>query len=193
MAQDDASLLDPAQRQRALRQKIGWICLGARYAAIFYALWVIYLQAGYWSDSAAINAGYGRMLHQDLSEIGPWQQAGAFGVNLVVWLFVASACYSAWRLFGFYLDGEIFSLGTTKWLRRLAICGIAAQTLAILTRPLVSVILTLHFPAGLRQRIVNIFFQPDDLAILLLLFILLTLAHIQKTAAEIAEDHAQFV
>jgi hypothetical protein len=193
MVESDPDILAPTQSQRVLREKIGWICQGARYAAIAYALWVIFLQATYWSDPSAINAGYGRLLQKDLSEIGPWQQACAFGVNLVIWLFVAYASYSAWRLFSFYLEGEIFSLVAAKWLRRLAIFGIAAQALAILTRPLVSVILTLHFPAGARQRIVNIFLQPDDLAILLLLFVLLTLAHIQKTAAEIADDHAKFV
>ncbi|WP_162009723.1 DUF2975 domain-containing protein [Methylocystis heyeri] len=193
MAMRDPDILAPLQSQQVLREKIGWICQGARYAAIVYALWVIFLQARYWSDLSAINAGYGRLLQRDLSEIGAWQQAGAFGVNLVIWLFVAYACYSAWRLFSFYLEGEIFSLAATKWLRRLATFGIAAQALAIFTRPLVSVILTLHFPPGQRQRILNIFIQPDDLAILLLLLVLLTLAHIQKSAAEIADDHAQFV
>jgi hypothetical protein len=193
MVEIDSANTASAPRQRALREKIGWICQGARYAAVAYALWVIFLQAEYWSDISAINAGYGRLLQRDLSEIGPWQQAGAFGVNLVVWLLVAYACYSAWRLFSRYLDGEIFSIEATKWLRRLAIFGIAAQALAILTRPLISVILTLHFPAGHQMRIVNVFFQPNDLATLLLLVVLLTLAHIQKIAAEIADDHAKFV
>ena len=42
-------------------------------------------------------------------------------------------------------------------------------------------------------RIVNIAAMPDDLSTLLLLFGLLALAHIQMTAAEIADDHARIV
>ncbi len=70
---------------------------------------------------------------------------------------------------------------------------LAAQALSILTRPLISVILTLHFPAGENLRLVNVFLLPDDVSTLLLLFGLLALAHIQKSAAQIAGEHAQFV
>jgi hypothetical protein len=174
-----------------LRGKIGWICQSVRLAAAAYAVWVLYLLATYWSDAAAINNGYGRLLQKDLSGIAPWQQAAAFGVNFVIWLLAAVACYSAWRLFTTYLAGKIFTLTAAIWLRRLAVYGVAAQALGIITRPLVSVILTMRFPEG--QRMVNIFLQPDDLAIMLLLLGLLALAHIHKTAAEIAGEHAQFV
>jgi hypothetical protein len=158
-----AQLTDMPQDAKllTLRRKIGWICQMVRLAAPAYAAWVLYLNADYWSDAAAINNGYGRLLQRDLSAIAPWQQASAFGAAL--------------------------------WLRRLALYGTVSQILSILTRPLVSVILTLHFPANQKLRIVNIFFQPNDLAFLLLLFVLLALAHIQKSAAEIASEHAQFV
>jgi hypothetical protein len=177
----------------ALRRKIGWICQSVRFAALAYAMWVIYLLAAYWSDAAAINQGYGRMIRQDLSGIAPWQQAAAFGVNFVIWILAAIACYSAWRLFTTYLTGNIFTLDAAIWLRRLALYGASAQLLAVVTRPLISVILTLHFPAGQQQRIVNIFIRPEDLAMMLLLLGLLALAHIQKTATEIAGEHSQFV
>jgi hypothetical protein len=177
----------------ALRKKIGWICQSVRIAALAYAAWVLYLQAAYWSDATAINDGYGRVLQKDLSGIAPWQQAAAFGVNFVVWIVAAATCYSAWRLFTTYLAGNIFTPVAALWLRRLALYGAAAQALSIVTRPLVSVIITMHFPEDQHQRIVNIFLQPDDLAIMLLLMGLFALAHIQKTAAEIAGEHAQFV
>jgi hypothetical protein len=177
----------------ALRKKIGRICQSVRLAAPAYAAWVLYLNATYWSDAAAINNGYGRHLQADLSAIQPWQQAAAFGVNFIVWLFAAYACYSAWRLFTLFLSGEVLTPGAALWLRRLALYGAVSEILSIVTRPLLSVILTLHFPAGQNSRIVNIFFQPNDLAFLLLLFGLLALAHIQKSAAEIAGEHAQFV
>jgi hypothetical protein len=190
-----AQLTDMPQDAKllTLRKKIGWICQIARFAAPAYAAWVLYLNVRYWSDTAAINNGYGRLLQRDLSAIVPWQQAAAFGVDFVVWLFAAYACYSSWRLFTLYLSGDVLTPGAALWLRRLALYGVIAQILSVVTRPLVSVILTLHFPANQKLRIVNIFFQPDDLAVLLLLFVLLALAHIQKSAAEIAGEHAQFI
>ncbi len=175
------------------RGRIGWICQGVRLAAIVYALWVIYALAAFYGNVEAINKGYGRLLQKDLSGVLAWQQAAAFSVNFAVWLIAAAACYSTWRLFTNYLEGKIFTFDSALWLRRLGLYGVVAQLLGIATRPLVSVILTLHFPAGEGQRIVSVFLQPDDLAILLLLFGLVALAHVQKTAAEIAGEHAQFV
>jgi hypothetical protein len=177
----------------ALRGKIAWICQTARFAALGYAVWTFYINASFWSDVARINDGYGHLLHRDLSGVRPWQQAAAFGVNFVVWLLAALACYFGWRLFTNYLRGEIFTSQSALWLRRLALYGLAAQVLGVAVRPLQSVILTMHFPAGQKLRIFNIFAMPDDLSTLLLLFGLLALAHIQKTAAEIADDHARIV
>ncbi len=174
----------------ALRGKIAWICQSVRFAALGYAIWTLYINVSYWSDVARINAGYGRLLRRDLSGMEPSQQAAAFAVHFFVWLIAAYACYCAWRLFSAYLRGDIFSAGAALWLRRLALSGIAAQLSGIAVRPL---ILTWHFPAGQNLRIVDIFAQPDDLSTLLLLFGLLALAHIQKTAAEIAVDHARIV
>jgi hypothetical protein len=196
VAMHDLDRLDaPAANSQlaALRMKIGWICQSVRLAALAYAIWVLYLLMSYWSDKTAINDGYGRLLHKDLSDIAPWQQAAAFGVNFAIWLFAAAACYSAWRLFTTYLAGNIFTLDAALWLRNLALFGAIAQGLGIATRPLISVILTMHFPAGQHLRIVNVFFRPDDLAMMLLLLCLLALAHIHKTAAQIAGEHALFV
>jgi hypothetical protein len=193
MIDEPVSAVPRAPRLHALGESIRWICQSVRFAAICYALWTLYLNAAYWSSVEKIDNGYGRLLSKDLSGVRDWQQAAAFGVTFFIWLVAAYACFCAWRLFSTYLDGEIFTLKAAQWLRRLALFGLAAQALGILTRPLISVILTLHFPAGQKLRVINVFLQPDDLSTLLLLFGLLALAHIQKTAAEIAEDHAQIV
>jgi hypothetical protein len=176
-----------------LRRRIGWICQSVRAAAGAYAVWVLYLLATHWSSVEAINNSHGRMLKTDLSGIEPWQRAAAFALDFGIWLFAAYACYSVWRLFTLYLDSRIFSLEAALWLRRVAFYGAMAQMLDIVTRPLISVLLTLHFPAGQNQRMVSIFFLPNDLVVLLLLLGLLAMAHIQKTAAEIADEHAQIV
>ena len=189
--EDEIAAARTAERPElgALLAKIAWICHSIRIAAVLYAVWILYLLTAYWTDAAAIKASYGHMLGKDLSGITPWQVAAAFGVNIVLWLFTAAACYSAWRLFTAYLSGSIFTAEAARWLRRVASYGVIAQLLSIAARPLLTIIITLHFPAGEHQRAVAIFFQPNDLLTMLLLLGLLALAHIQKTAAEI---HSEF-
>ena len=177
----------------ALRRKIGWICHGARLAALFYAVWELYLTVYYWTDAAAIKNGYGHMLGKDLSGMSSWQLDAAFGVHMVIWLFTAAACYSGWRLFTAYLAGSIITAKSSRWMRRTASYGLIAQLLAIATRPLISILLTLHFPAGEHQRAVALFFQPNDLLTLVLLVTFLALAQVQTTAAGIASEHRQIV
>jgi len=189
----DANSFDTPAAPPALRGKIEWICQSVRFAALGYALWTLYINVSFWGDLDAIKNVYGRFLQRDLSGLEPWQQAAAFGLHFFIWLLAAYACYCAWRLFSAYLQGDIFSPRSVLWLRRLALWGLAAQLLGIVVRPLVSVIMTMHFPADQKLRIVNVFAQPEDLSTLLLLFGLLALAHIQKTAAEIADDHARIV
>jgi hypothetical protein len=182
-----------APRTLDLRRKIGWLCHAVRYAALGYALWLLYALVAYWTNVEKIGKGYGRLLDRDLSGMAGWQPALALGVHLVIWSVAAFACFSAWRLFTGFLAGRIFTADAARQLRRVALFGAVSVLLDIATRPLISVILTLHFPAGQQMRVVSLFFRPEDLVLLLLLFALLALAHVQKTAAEIAGEHAQFV
>lgn len=176
-----------------LHREIRWICQTLRFAAPAFVVWVLYLIARNWSDVAVVNRGYGRFLQADLSAITPWQRAAAFSVEFVVWLFAAYACYGIWRLFTLYLSGEVLTPHAALWLRRIALSGVVSELTGIATRPLLSVIATLHLPADQNLRIVNIYFMPTDVALLLVFFVLLALAHIQRCAAEIADEHAQFV
>lgn len=185
----------PAERPELnlLRREIGWICHIVRIAAILYAAWILYLMVSFWMSADAIKTNYGPLLGLDLSGISGWQQAAAFGVDLMSWLFAAAACISAWQLFTAYLGGSILTATSARWLRRVALYGLTSQVLSIATRPLVSMILSLHLPTGQHQHTVQQFFQPNDLLTLLLLSGLLALGHIQKTAAKIASEHREFV
>jgi len=74
---------------------------------------------------------------------------------------------------------------------RVALFGLSAALVDIATRPLVSLIVTAHKEPS--QHIVSVFLRPEDLSTLMLLATLLALAHIEKTATDIADEHAQFV
>lgn len=186
----DSSLSETANL-KTLTARISRMCQVARFAALGYALWVLFEITRFWTNVDAVNRGYGRYLHVDLSELNFWQLALVYGLNLLVWAVAAYACYSAWQLFSNYREGKIFSTESAIWLRRIAFFGLIAVICGIALRPLASMILTSHLPAG--QGIVNLSFQPDDLLNLLLLGGLLALSHIQKSAAEIAGENAQFV
>jgi hypothetical protein len=185
----------PAPRPEldALRAKIGWICHSARAGAALYAVWLLFELVRFWTNKAAVASGWGYMLGKDLLGIAFWQIATAFAVNLLIWLFAAAACYGAWRLFTGYLNGSILTAASSDWLGRTAWYGLIAEGLDVATRPLIAIVLTLHFPAGEHQRAVVIFFQPQDLLVLLMMLAILALASVQKTAAVIAEEHRHMV
>jgi hypothetical protein len=182
-----------ATAEAALRKRIGWICQATRFTAATYAVWLLFALTRFWTSVPTVAGHFGRIFEKDLSSIEPWQQAAGFGLQFGIWLFAAYACYSAWRLFTLYLNGGVFTADATLWLRRVAFFGALAQGLEIVTRPLMSILLTLHFPVGQKLRLISVYLQPNDLAFLMLLFGLLALAHIQRTATEIVNDHAQIV
>lgn len=185
----DASVSDNT-RYDALRARIGWLCQLLRIAAVAYGVWTFATFSYFWSNEALVAARFDD-LGVDVAGASAAQRLAAFGVGLVIWLLLVAACYSGWRLFSVYLAGRIFTADAAVWLRRLALFGLLAALIDIATRPLISIILTAHKEAG--QHMVSVFFRPEDLSTLLLLATLLALAHIQKTAADIANEHAQFV
>jgi hypothetical protein len=177
-------------RLAALRGRIGWLCQTLRFALVGYCLWMLVTFALFWSDETRVVANFA-MLKVDVEGLTAAQRIGGFGVSFLIWTMLASACHAGWRLFSAYLNGSIFTPDAAGWLRRLALMGIAAALFDIATRPLTSLILTAHKPGG--GHIVSVFFRPEDLSTLMLLATLLALAQIQKTAADIADEHAQIV
>lgn len=169
------------------------ISQAARFAAAILAGWLFLAIIHLWSSAESINTFFGSIFKKDLSGVTLWQQVCGFTVYLLVWSLVAAACYSVWRAFSAFLDGRIFSLDATLWLKRVALFGVTAKLLEIFTRPLISLILTLHFPAGQKQRLINLYLTPNDFIILALLLVLLAFAYILLIATEIAQENAQFV
>ena len=186
---DSAIPLDD-RRLDSLRQRIGWLCQTLRFALVGYCFWMLVTIAMFWSDEARVVANFA-MLKVDVEGMSAAQRLGGFGVSFIIWALLVFACYAGWRLFSAYLEGRIFTPDSAGWLRCLALMGLAAALVDIATRPLMSLLLTAHKESG--QHIVSVFFRPEDLSTLLLLATLLSLAHIQKTAADIADENSQIV
>lgn len=174
-----------------LRDKIGWLCHVLRLTAAAYALWVLIELARFWSTPARVARHWSDWLHVGVTEPWPGQLALGFTLHLAIWLLVAAACYSVWRLFSGYLEGRIFTADAAVWLRRAGTYGLAAQFSDMLTRPIVSMIVTAHMQTG--DRLVSVSLSQPDLLNILFLTGFIALAHIFGAAAKLAEEHAQIV
>lgn len=182
---------DALPGQKALRQRIGWLCHGIRLAALGYALWVLLSVILYWTDPEAVKRAYQHWLNLDISAINTWQLMAGFGIHFLIWVSTAAACYAVWRLFSSYLAGRIFTTDAAVWLRRIGTFGLIAQIGDMLTRPLIIKIVSAHLPEGKRMN--GIFFNPTDLLNILFLAGFVALAYVFHVAAEMAEDHSQIV
>lgn len=175
----------------ALRARIGWLCRILRFAALAYPVWVFVLLALHWSNADDVTRAYSHWLRAKLIEVPAAQRVGGFLIQMVPFGFTVAACWNLWRLFSGFLAGSVFTLDAALTLRRLSLFGLAAMTIDLVTRPLISGLMSIHMPSG--SRYLAIFFQPHDLLNLMFLGGLLALAQVFKVAAEIAEDHAAIV
>jgi hypothetical protein len=178
------------RRLDSLRRRIGWLCQTLRVALVAYCLWIFVSIATFWSDEAQVVSRFAS-LKVDVEGISTAQRLAAFGLSSTTWALVVLACYAGWRLFSGYLEGRIFTPDAAGWLRSLALTGLIAALVDIAARPIMSLILTAHKGPG--AHMVAVYLRPEDLSTLMLLATLLALAHIQKTAADIADEHSQIV
>ena len=186
---DDTLATSPAVT--ALRARIGWFCKTLRCAGPLYAAWVLLTMILFWSDGAGATRYWGNWLHLQLPEIPRGQLVAGFAVHFVLWIFVAGACINIWRLFSGFLEGRVFTVDAALLLRCIAIFGLVAECGDMLSRPLISTIVTAHMPPG--AHVVSVFFLPNDLLNIIFLGGFLALGHVFKVAAEIADDHAAIV
>lgn len=181
----------PSPQVATLRARIGTLCHALRLAGPAYAGWVLFTLVTHWSDAAGVAHGWGLFLKTDLGEIPAGQRAAGFAIHFVVWIFVALACLNLWMLFTAFLKGRVFTTEAAGHLRCMAVFGLAAEVADMVSRPLISMIVTAHMPAG--SRMVSVFFQPPDLLNVMFLVGFLALGIVFEAAAEIAEDHAAIV
>ena len=180
-------LTDRSSLQSGLRERIGWLCQFVRFSALGYAVWTLQSIMMLWLNRDRVIHHYGTWLRVDISGFADWQRVAGFVMHFGIWLLVAACVYNAWRLFSGFLAGRIFSLDAAILLRRCALFGLAAQIADMATRPLITGLLSLHLPKGARAMAVA--FNQNDLVFLMFLAAFVALAHVFKTAAEIAEEH----
>lgn len=180
----------PSPIALALRQKIGWLCQLIRYAAIIWSAWIFYLIVDFWRDREKVAAAYARAFDFAATPLSDAHYFSAFGLQLLAWSLSALVAAALWRLFSRYLAGEIFTVSAALALQRLAMVGAAALIIGIVERPIVFALATGGQAAATRHPPL---FQPNDLLDAIFVVFLFSLGFIFKTAAEMAEDHAQII
>ncbi|MBI1868609.1 MAG: DUF2975 domain-containing protein [Methylocystis sp.] len=175
----------------ALRARIGWICHLLRLLVVGYVLWLFGVLLYYWTDRAWIERQFSDALKLDISGASQTQFGAALAFNLFVWVLLAVMCFCLWRVLGLYLEGRIFTVEAALWLRRAGMLGLATTIADFASRSLIIMTLEAHLPstAGYHHG----FISSSDPLHLIFALLVIAFAHIFKTAAEIAGEHAQFV
>lgn len=186
---NDAAI-PPNSHLSALRGRIGWICQTIRALVVVFAIADFLAILHFWADHGRVERQYRTLLQLDISGASTGQYAVAVALNLVVWVFVAVTCLCLWRVFSLYLRGSIFSTESAIWLRRAGLLGFVTVLVDVGMRSAIILALAAHLPS---QQSHHGFVRLDDLLYVIFTLILVALAHIFKTAAEIAGEHAQFV
>jgi len=174
----------------ALRKKIGWLCQIIRFAAIVWSGWILYLVVNFWGNRAQAALGYAKAFNYEPAPLPDFNYFTCVALELTAWATTAVLALALWRLFSRYLGGEIFTVSAAVALRRLTAIGAAALVFNIAQRPIVFQLMTAGHDTGGRHIP---FFQPNDLLNAIFVTFLFSLAYIFKTAAELADEHAQIV
>jgi hypothetical protein len=186
------SLALPEPGQRQLRQKIGWICHLVRFMSIAYAAWVLYLVVSFWSDEQRVVRAYSAALNANVAGGAPWQRLACFGIQLGCWLALLGVVIAVWRLFSGFLSGSILSVQASRRLMLVGALGIIATGASTLAEPLLPLIISAHLAHSPAWEFAH-FLNPMSLLELTFCAILIALAHVFMTAAELAEENKGFV
>lgn len=180
----------PSAAQATLRKKVGRLCQFIRGMAVVWALWMVYFVVSFWGDGQKAAGAYGKAFKFDPASIPAANYYAAFGLALLELGLIAALTIAVWKLFSRYLAGAIFSVEAALDLRRIALIGAGAIAYDILMRPVMFGLMTAGHDVGGRN---GWLFLPSDLLDVIFVTFLFSLAYIFKTAAELAEEHAQIV
>lgn len=186
----DVTTSNPGARNEALHRRVAPLCHAIRWVALAWIAWATASVVGVFASPTTVAAHYGRLFRLDLSGLPTSGYVAALLIILVDLAFAWLVVVFLWRLFGRYLDGEIFSLAAVDEMRRGGWMGVAAVLADVAARPLVAYALTFHLDAGQRHHFWTV---PNDLLHLLLALFVVALAHIFRAGVEIADDHRQIV
>lgn len=177
-------------RSLLLRERLGFLCHAIRWVGVAWIAWALISIVMLCGDPASAAATYGRLFQRDLSGLPQTDHLAALAVLMIDWGIAAAVVFFVFRLFGHYLNGQIFTGEAVDAMRCVGVAGVAAVAADVLSRPLLGVLLTRHLGDG---QPFHIWTEPNDLLHLLMALFILALAHVFKTGVEIADENRQIV
>jgi len=175
-----------------LRNKIGVLCHAVRAMSVAYLAWQLLDMIGFWMDGPRVEAIYRHRLNMSLPAISELQRIEAFAIQMLVWLLLVLTVVSIWKLFGGFLKGCIFTVGAARNLQGVGLFGAATVVAGMASLPIMALVMTSHVPGPVALHAAN-FLEPQALLHLTFCLMLVALAHVFRTATELAEDNEGFV
>ena len=182
-----SNVVDHMQRIRRLS---GWLVL------VCWALVVLLPVAWLWhwtvADAAQL-AQQARLPADGVIQLGlaTWQRVAAAAAHAVPMACVLLGVWQAKRCFAAFAQGQVFTAHATAHLRRFAGWIAAAALVAIVTVPVISVLLTLHNLPGTRQLVIAL--SSEHVFTLFFAALVWLMADIMGQGQALAEENERFV
>lgn len=177
---------DHLQRIRRLSGVLVLVCWALVLLLPLAWLW-------YWITSDAAQLAL--QAHLPAGGIQPglpaWQRVVSALVNAVPMVCVLLGVWQVKQCFEAFAQGQVFTAHATAHLRRFAGWIAAAALAAILTVPVISVLLTLHNLPGERQLVISL--SSDHVFTLFFAAVVWLMADIMGQGQAVAEENASFV
>jgi hypothetical protein len=191
----DRALNAPAQAQSApisaLCGRIAGLCQAIRALTVFYALFSLWGLGHAYVLRKPEELGGIAVTGIDFSGANDFQWDEVLALSLLLWLLIGALCFCLFKVFTIYLRGGVFSAEAALWLRRAGLTGLVVILADFLWRSAIVYILAAHLPESINAK--HMFVGTVDVFHVAIALILFALGQVQKIAAEIAGEHAQFV
>lgn len=178
-------------RQSALRARIALVCHVVRWLTVGYLLFAAWALWAYWTDAEQVRRVFLEFYKLDIAGAADWQWRVARFIAAADLLMLACLCWNIWRLFGRYLAGAIFTLQSAALLQRIGILGLATIAFDFATRSVTVYVMASHLGGAADLR--HVLLRVDDVLYVLVSLFLVALGMIYRSAAELADEHAQIV
>jgi hypothetical protein len=182
--------LEPPRAHSHLRSKIGWLCQLIRWLIVFWIVWALYLTLEPLGAAGQSAVNWNRYWELPEGTVTVSKVIANRAVFLLNWALSAWLSYAVWKLMSGYLSGDILSVAAATRLRLVGVSGLVTALFDLVSPPLALSALSLDIIG--KVPFLN-WFEPRQLLYILIALFIIAIAYIQRTAAEISDEHKQFV
>jgi hypothetical protein len=176
----------------ALRQRLGTLCHFVRAMAALYLGWLFFSITRFWLDEELLIRVFSLRLQINIEGISVIQRLAGYSADMLTWLVLLGTVVSVWQLFGGFLKGSIFTVEAASHLQTVGEFGVGAVFVGFVTQPIKAIIVTHHLAAAPKWQ-QTLLFDPSLVLNLTFCLMVISLAHVFKTASALARDNAGFI